>query len=247
MGKMGVILGALLLGACSAGVEGEEVGDIGAGRQPTPARGEGNVIGPAVKTAAAGDAESEKALCLSFRNDYKGSVTVTNGNWGTWADCSAMCQAGSFAYEASAKALGNQGTGIDDVAVSAFDIGCFDRVSGDFTGWAMANQYSSGSWFESAVCGWPNKPIVGGRVRLEAPQGSSEDDTSANGQRVVCRGDNNEIDLPTPTSWGTWRSLAKCPAGQAVCGINTRVEGTGPLGNRDDTAVNGLKYECCAF
>jgi hypothetical protein len=247
MGKIRIVLGMLLLGGCSGGVEGERFDE--SGREPTPARGEGNVIGPAAKAPSGADSESEKALCLSMRTDHQGSVVLTNGNWGTWAECSAFCPEGSFAYEASIKAVANQGTNGDDVAVSAFDISCLDRTTGEFKGFAMANQYSAGGWFDPGVCAWPNKPIVGGSVRLEEPQGGGEDDTSANGQKLLCRGDsfNNAIVLPTATFWGYWQSHVWCPTGQAVCGINTRIEGTGPVGSRDDTAVNGLKYECCTF
>ena len=44
--------------------------------------------------------------------------------------------------------------------------------------------------------------------------------------------------------WGTWRSFKTCPAGTYVCGLNIKYEA--PTGG-DDTALNGIKMQCCKF
>jgi Vitelline membrane outer layer protein I (VOMI) len=250
MDKVLGFVGAVLLVGCSAGVSGED----GSGREPSPPRDETNVTSSAT-TRVAGS-ESQKADCpldlpsVARPNDYHSTITVSGGNWGDWG-CLSMCPEGSFAYEASIRSLTSQGSNIDDVSVTALDISCLDRATGQFTGYRMDHEFSlnnsANGWYNPGVCAWPNKPLVGGRMLLEAPVGSSADDTSTNGLKISCRGDNNEIDLPRATSFGTWRSKVTCPSGTAVCGIATRMEGTALVGSRDDTAINGLRYACCNF
>ena len=41
--------------------------------------------------------------------------------------------------------------------------------------------------------------------------------------------------------WGSWSG--QCGAGEAVCGVATRVEGV--QGDGDDTALNDLTLTCC--
>ena len=237
----------VLLVGCSA-----ESGGDGSGREPTPERSEANRILPVRGVQATGDSESKKAAgpCLgeSLRAGYKTSIELTAGHWGDWG-CMAMCPDGSFAYEASNLSLPSQGSNIDDVAVTAFDISCIDKKTGAFRGFAMDQSFPVGNWYDPGVCAWPNKPIVGGGVRLEPSLGSGRDDTSANGVRISCRGDDDAhlIEVPAPTTWGGWQGTARCPSGTAVCGVSTRMEGTGLVGSRDDTAINGLRYACCTF
>ena len=45
--------------------------------------------------------------------------------------------------------------------------------------------------------------------------------------------------------WGGWMGLKMCPAGTYVCGLETRFEGDQKGG--DDTALNGIKMQCCKF
>jgi hypothetical protein len=45
--------------------------------------------------------------------------------------------------------------------------------------------------------------------------------------------------------YGNWTGLKMCPAGTYVCGLNTRFEGDQKSG--DDTALNGIRMQCCKF
>lgn len=44
-------------------------------------------------------------------------------------------------------------------------------------------------------------------------------------------------------SWGSWRGWSYCPAGQYMCGMQTRTEPS----TSDDTAWNGMRFKCCNF
>ena len=41
--------------------------------------------------------------------------------------------------------------------------------------------------------------------------------------------------------WGVWSRFQSCPAGQFICGINTKVEDP----NSDNSALNDIQHECC--
>ena len=46
-------------------------------------------------------------------------------------------------------------------------------------------------------------------------------------------------------NWGSWEAWKYCPKNQVVCGIQTQVEPG--QGNKDDTALNGIKLTCCYY
>lgn len=45
--------------------------------------------------------------------------------------------------------------------------------------------------------------------------------------------------------YGNWTGVKMCPAGTYVCGLNTRFEGY--QRENDDTALNGIRMQCCKF
>ena len=45
--------------------------------------------------------------------------------------------------------------------------------------------------------------------------------------------------------YGAWGGLKMCPVGTYVCGLHTRFEGN--QGSGDDTALNGIRMQCCKF
>ncbi|XP_060608246.1 uncharacterized protein LOC132760315 [Ruditapes philippinarum] len=46
--------------------------------------------------------------------------------------------------------------------------------------------------------------------------------------------------------WGTyWEESESCPSGSAICGMRTKVEE--PQGKNDDSALNNVKFYCCAL
>jgi hypothetical protein len=242
--KIATACWALMLLGCS-GAGGEAADESGNVLDSRTGASAVNDSAATEDEAAAGEIES--ALCLTLRDDYTQTMTVVNGDWGTWAECSNFCPAGTYVYEIAMKALGGQGSG-DDVATTGFRVTCRDPSNFSIFSVRTPNEFNAGSWLVKDRCSFPDMPLAGARALLEAPQGTG-DDTGINGLKKSCLGAPPEVEyaIPSLTSWGTWRSRVMCPAGQAVCGINTRIEGTDLVGSIDDTAVNGLKLACCWF
>ena len=199
---------------------------------------------PANATASAG-ASTDKASCVSPRNDITAFMTIGTGSWGSWQTCYDICPANSFAYSVAIRAEASQGAG-DDTAMNGIKLECYDRNTGGYMGFITSHAGFWGDWLPRIV---PTpyvvgNPYVSGLMRIEAPQGIG-DDTAAND--VAMRG-LMETTFNTPpwaTPWGTWGQVAWCPTGTAICGVNTRMEA--PQGVGDDTALNGVAFACCNF
>ncbi len=200
-----------------------------------------------VASSSTGVDETGKAITICVnRADWRATVTPTGGNWGTWATCSSFCPEGSFAYGFSHKSEPNQGVAGDDTALNGIRLNCNDRNTGAWTANVTSSTAAWGSWLGVAMCPQNSieSPLTQGNVQLESSQGVL-DDTAANRMAGSCRLGGANVQPASNTTWGTWRGWAACPAGTAVCGIRTRVEAS--QGIDDDTALNGVKLECCAF
>jgi len=198
----------------------------------------------AVRDPVAPGSEAEKAilLCIPPRNDVRSTITVSGGNWGTWASCASYCPAGSFAYGFSHKSELSQGAG-DDSALNGIMLNCNDRNTGAWTANVTSSTGAWGNWLGLAMCPNADSPMTQGNLQLEASQGIG-DDTSANRLSGACR-NGTALNPPSNTAFGTWRGWVSCPAGTAVCGMKTRVEGSQGVG--DDTSLNGVQLECCTL
>jgi hypothetical protein len=186
--------------------------------------------------------EMAKAACPGApRGDFAGTALVSNGNWGTWG-CAQWCPAGSYAYGFSHKSEPSQGAG-DDSALNGIMLNCNNRATGAWTANVTSLVQQWGPWLSVAMCPNTNSPLYTGNLQLESSQGGG-DDTSANRLSGTCW-DGTQINPPSNTAWGSWRGWVNCPAGQAVCGIRTRVEAAQSFD--DDTALNGVELQCCTF
>jgi len=223
--------------ALAAGCDGS-----GTGTEPGVVAPQPGAVSPETEIAVSNVDASVKAACPVVRTDLVGTALVSNGNFGSWASCPSFCPAGSFAYGLSHKSEPSQGGG-DDTALNGIALNCNNRVTGAFTGSATSATGPWGSFLAVAMCPNTNAPLTFGNLQLEASQGIG-DDTSANRISGTCK-DGTQINPISNTAWGTWRGWVGCPAGTAVCGIRTRVEGS--KGLDDDTALNGVELQCCAF
>jgi hypothetical protein len=191
-----------------------------------------------------GTPKGDTTKACASRPDVAGSVALGTGSWGSYQACYSFCPAGSFAYAATLRSEVGQGLG-DDSALNGISIDCYNRSTGAYTGSITSNAGFWGTWGTRAVTNpyMTNNPFVGGQMKIEAPQGV-DDDTAANAINLLAA--NGNWSTPSAnTGWGSWGTVRQCPGGQAICGVNTRVES--PQGGGDDTALNGISVACCTF
>jgi hypothetical protein len=237
------LIAALLATGGGLGCEGqgqeESVGGVEVERSPADA--------PISSEIAAPGSETDKALNLCItRSDKVSSVTVTAGDWGSWASCPSSCPEGSFAYGVNLK-VEAWDFRLDETAMNGVQLNCNDRNTGAWTANVTSTMGPWGGWWGLGMCGGGvNVPLVGAQVQYQSPQSWGVDDTTANHMWGRC-GLTSTFDLPLigASGYGSWRTPVACPAGTAVCGITTRVEGS--QGSGDDTALGGIKFECCKF
>jgi hypothetical protein len=199
---------------------------------------------PTAAFAAPQGTGGDTTKSCATRPDWASSFTLASGSWGSWAACYELCPAGSFAYGAYLLSESSQGIG-DDTALNGIQLDCYDRVSGAYAGFITSQLGPWGTWGARAVTNpyVVGNPIAGGQMLVESPQGAG-DDTAANA--LVLRALNGTNSAPpVNTGWGSWQPLRTCAAGQAVCGVTTRLEGSQGAG--DDTSLNGIAFACCTF
>ena len=71
-------------------------------------------------------------------------------------------------------------------------------------------------------------------------------------QKLYRPGDKTPAGIPRNWgSWGEWPTYKYCPPGQAICGLQTKVQhwkkdvGYDSIGTLDNTALNRVKFYCC--
>lgn len=69
------------------------------------------------------------------------------------------------------------------------------------------------------------------------------DEKGALDVRALCTEDNTPLRTSAKALGGVWSSVACCPVGQAICGIQAKIQPFQP--GIDNTAVNGLRFACC--
>jgi hypothetical protein len=203
--------------------------------------------------------ETDKAVCIfdAIRTDVvQQSVVIGNGPFAFANGCGQVCPANSFVYEVFTQAETNQGGG-DDTALNGIWFACFDRTNGAFTGaitgdvgpWGSKPLTAGGATnlglFHGCQALNTGNPFVGGQMVIEGNRGGGVDDTAANRVFITCKDTTSFLATPAPTNFGSFTQFRQCPAGTAVCGINTGVEGDQHAG--DDTALNSAAIHCCAF
>jgi len=172
-------------------------------------------------------------------------VTIGTGPFASWTACPDWCPANSFVYTVALRSEAGLGSSGDDTALNAITLGCFDRSTGAYMGDITSTQGGFGTWLAgSTVLPFNvNNPVIGGNMKIEGNQGSG-DDTAANAVQLEAK--NSSLVTPNAsTAFGNWGTLQACPAGFAVCGVETKVEGN--QGSGDDTSLNGIAFTCCSF
>ena len=159
-------------------------------------------------------------------------------DYGTWGEMD-VCSNGRFSQGFTIRVEGTQGSG-DDTAANAVCLTC------DETEERCSSKGPWGEWSDQYKCP-VGSYLSGWRQNVEANKGWGllADDTGLNNVEYECR------DLETweetkklkgnGQSWGTWSKFKRCPRGQFICGLNTRVAPH----YHDDTALNDIIHKCC--
>jgi hypothetical protein len=244
---------------------GSAVGCSAGAREADDGIGEGvplettTTLGLSEETGAApAGGETDKDVCIFSRDDVvQQNIQIGSGPFAAISGCGELCPANSFVYRVFTQAETNQGGG-DDTALNGIWFACFDRNSGQFTTaikskigrWGQQPLSPSGAvdlpLFHGCSANSTAVPFVGGQMVIEGNRGSSVDDTAANRVWITCKDTTSFLATPAPTNWGSFSQFRQCPAGSAVCGINTGVEPDRGSGG-DDTSLNSAAIHCCTF
>ena len=142
----------------------------------------------------------------------------------------STCRNGGFATSFSQRVEKSQGGG-DDTALNSICLQCS-------TGDEVCSR--TGFWGSWATSGKSSSGFDGAKLRFEQSIGRG-DDTAAN--ELILYNGNTSYRTGNGGVWGDWLDLRRCPSGQRICGLKTRVEKS--IGRGDDTALNGVVLQCC--
>ncbi|KAG2486767.1 hypothetical protein HYH03_014566 [Edaphochlamys debaryana] len=144
-------------------------------------------------------------------------LTVSPGNWGDWKDWRYCLSGGrpSIIRGFQPRTELPRGDG-DDTALNGIAIAC---AGYPITPSVMVWAGDWGDWYGMALCPGSGY-VVKANLRLEAPQGGS-DDTSANGVQLGCS-DGTTVLAPNDGYWGSWQGWKSCAAGQYICAMRVR-------------------------
>nr|AAX54597.1 vitelline membrane outer layer protein I-like protein [Pacifastacus leniusculus] len=175
-------------------------------------------------------------LCVAGAVLGKDSTIRSNngGPWGDWGS-ESHCPPNSFATGFAIKVERPVGDS-DDTSINGIKLFCTSGNDGSETE-VTSNQQQWGSWTDRRQC--PHGRLTSMRLRVEGRQGSG-DDTAANNLDMRCQ--NGQELGGGGNNWGDWSPWETCQLGQAICGLQTRVEGTQA---GDDTALNDVIFLCC--
>ena len=166
----------------------------------------------------------------------------TDGEWGEWGDVEE-CPEGQYVYGYALRSEEYYGMSGDDTALNAVKLYCAEQPGAhdDTSTFITSTEGEWGDYSAAWFCNGIENPVTGFVMKSEAPLGYA-DDTAANKLDFFCR-DGERISADTSSDFGDWLSEHYCPEGQAIAGIQTRVQS--PQGaDVDDTSLNGVRFIC---
>lgn len=99
-----------------------------------------------------------------------------------------------------------------------------------------------GTWRTMKMCPI-NYYAAGFKARIEPPQGLFSDDTAMNGLQLRCKKPGTALQqdiMIFEGLWGSWRDWRIATPGKFLYSVKMRNQP--PVGNSDDTAMNGLRF-----
>ncbi|MBF0316074.1 MAG: hypothetical protein HQK52_21820 [Oligoflexia bacterium] len=169
-------------------------------------------------------------------------IGVNNGcHYGVWRDW-AFCPVNAYAIGIRTKIEGRQHGG-DDTSLNAVTLLC-QSVDLSRPAQEMPRKSWEGPWGGWGDWGVLPGAITGFQLLAEPPQGGNGDDTGANDIRIFDANGNSVVPANgNAFPFGGWGSLASCPPGEVVVGINVQAESPGGS-DVDDTAINNVQMLC---
>ncbi|XP_029142669.1 vitelline membrane outer layer protein 1-like [Protobothrops mucrosquamatus] len=167
---------------------------------------------------------------------YDSILLVENGGpWGYWGKKEFCPKGHASGFVLKVEPYQGGTSHEDDTSLNGIRLFCDDKkfISSVVGKW--------GAWSDIKYCRGESK-LVAFSLRVERPQGPS-DDTAANNIQFKCS--NNEILVGNSHDWGKfglWSS--SCGPGTYICGLQTKMEVI--QGMEDDTALNDVRFFCCA-
>lgn len=163
-----------------------------------------------------------------------------------------MCPEGSFIYSYEMKHAPYAGTGWssgnDDTGMNGIHFPCWTKT-GLPKGTIGARESPWGNWM--GITTPPGSaynlgnPLVGMEMKWLAAQGSNDDVGAVRVQGRFLSGHVIPSAFYTEADWGSWQGMKVCPAGMAVCGVDTQTYAN--VGSADDLGMTGLRLACCFF
>ena len=159
-------------------------------------------------------------------------------DYGTWGGM-GICANGAFSSGFKLKVAKEEGAG-DDTAANAICIKCSEADE------ECSSKGLWGDWSSDFNCP-EGSYLAGWKQNVLADQGGGllADDTALNNVEYECR-DLESWDATKKLKgngydWGTWSRFKRCPRGEFICGVNTRVAPH----YYDDTALTDIEHKCC--
>ena len=160
--------------------------------------------------------------------------------YGIWGGMD-VCTKGAFAQGFTLKVAEKDSFLLgDDTAANAICITC------DETEERCSKKGLRGDWSSPFKC--PTGSYLTGwrqNVETELGWGLLADDTGLNNVEYECRDletwEETKILKGNGYEWGSWSRFTRCPHGEFICGLNTRVAPN----FFDDTGLNDITHKCC--
>ncbi|XP_066445658.1 vitelline membrane outer layer protein 1-like [Eleutherodactylus coqui] len=165
------------------------------------------------------------------------TISVPNGDRrGTWGPME-VCDKGTLVRGFQLKVERSQGSG-DDTSVNAIRLYCTSKTDTNIKAMISSTEGHWGDWTPVTWC--PKGYPISFSLIVENPQGDG-DDTAVNNVKMLCS-DGKPIEACGNPGGEYGVMSGRCSHG--ICGVQTKVEK--PQGEEDDTALNDVKFECCA-
>ncbi|CAF1535982.1 unnamed protein product [Adineta steineri] len=166
------------------------------------------------------------------------------GPWGIFFGY-AYCPAKTWAYGFQQRVQPAQYER-DDTALNAVRLFCQEKNGTD--SYAISSYDGRwGDWGDVVYCNTTNNSFMYYAVFKIEDYQYGGDDTSANDFKSRCwNGTTSSGEYLQATNgqvWGSWKNGTDCAQGSAICGINTKFEGS----NSDNAAMNGAFFACCSL